>query len=69
MPKFKLVYISSKGEVLDPETVHLARFANGLRLIEREGRANPNFPHLPELKEVYERRQAAWDAEHPKGDA
>lgn len=61
----KLVYISSKGEEIDPEELHLARFGNGIRLIEREGSANPNFSNLEALREVFTRRQAAWDEEHP----
>lgn len=60
-----LVYISSKGERLDPEELHLARFGNAIRLIEREGSANPNHENLDRLREVFQRRQAAWDAEHP----
>lgn len=62
----QLVYISTKGERLDPEELHLARFGNGLRLIEREGRGNPNFENLAALREVFERRQAAWEAENPE---
>lgn len=61
----KLIYISSKGERFDPETLHLARFGNGIRLIEREGPANPNFANLDALREVFARRQAAWEAENP----
>jgi hypothetical protein len=61
-----LVYVSSSGEAHDPETLHLARYANGLRLIEREGPINPNHVNLAALKAVYERRQAAWDAANPK---
>lgn len=61
-----LTYISSKGEAHDPETVHLARFYNGLKLIEREGPTNPNHANLAALKAVYERRQAAWEAANPK---
>lgn len=58
----KLTYYSSKGEALDPETLHLARFKNGLRLVEREGESNRNFKNLDALKTVYERRQEEWDA-------
>lgn len=61
----KLIYISSKGEHHDPEELHLARFGNGIRLIEREGPANPNYENLDKLRAVFERRQAAWDAAHP----
>lgn len=61
----KLIYISSKGEEIDPETIHLARFGNGIRLIEREGPVNPNWDNKAALKEVFERRQAAWDAANP----
>jgi len=61
----KLFYISSKGEREDPEELHLARFKNGLRLIEREGPANPNYENLEKLQAIYDRRQAAWDAAHP----
>lgn len=60
-----LVYISSKGERLDPETLHLARFGNGIRLIEREGAANPNYVNLAALKAIFKRRQDEWDAAHP----
>lgn len=63
----KLFYISSKGEKLDPEELHLARFGNAIRLIEREGAGNPNHENVTALKEVFERRQAAWDAAHPDG--
>jgi hypothetical protein len=60
-----LVYISSKGERFDPEELHLARFGNGIRLIEREGRMNPNFENLDALRAVFKRRQDEWDAAHP----
>lgn len=66
----KLTYYSSKGEAQDPETLHLSRFKNGLKLIEREGPANRNHKNLDALRAVYERRQAAWDAENGvSGDA
>lgn len=66
MPKTEpLFYISTKGEMLDPGELHLARFSNGIRLIEREREANPNWENLPRLKEIFERRQKEWDAAHP----
>lgn len=61
-----LFYISSKGEQLDPGELHLARFGNAVRLIEREGPANPNYANLARLKEVFERRQAEWEAANPE---
>lgn len=61
-----LVYISSNGDRHDPEELHLARFANGLKLIEREGRSNPNYENLGRLQAVYDRRKAEWDAAHPQ---
>lgn len=64
MPQ-RLVYISSKGIEEDPEQLHLARFGNALRLVEREGRGNPNFENLDALRAVFKRRQDAWDADHP----
>lgn len=61
-----LYYISSNGDQLLPGELHLARFSNALRLIEREGRANPNHANLARLKAVFAQRQAEWEAANPK---
>jgi hypothetical protein len=67
MPKNEapLFYISSKGVREDVNELHLARFGNAIRLIEREGPANPNHENLERLRAVFERRQTEWEAANP----
>lgn len=64
MPPF---YHGSKGQQ-DVEQMHLAHLGNAVRKIERMGDADPNYPQLAEIKAVFERRQAAWEAAHPGED-
>ena len=49
----------SSGEVQDAATLHLAVLKNAILKAERN---LTNADELPKAKEVYERRQAEWDA-------
>ena len=66
MPKpAPLIYYGSGGPQL-VEDMHLAHLENAIRKVARLGESDAqNFPNLEAMRAVYDRRKAAWDAEHP----
>lgn len=61
-----ILYHGSKGTELVAD-MHLAHLGNAVRKIERMGSAHEDFANLAEIKAIFERRQAEWDAAHPEG--
>lgn len=59
----KVLYHGSEGPQ-DVETMHLAKLANCIRKVERTGPSHRSYGDLEAIKAIYDRRQAAWDAEN-----